>query len=126
MNLVVGNVNSRQKWKNNKCQCESKKSINFSQVTRIMPGILVQLLPSFTIIMRLANTWKTAKVSLMVVTCDEIEDTQKTVVVNPSNGIDYRLIVVVLLAIACLLLLVAIDVKYYMKRGLTTPCLLSH
>ena len=62
----------------------------------------------------------------MVVTCDEIEDTQKTVVVNPSNGIDYRLIVVVLLAIACLLLLVAIDVNYYMKRGLTTPCLLSH
>ena len=31
----------------------------------------------------------------------------------------------VLLAIACLLLLVTIVVKYYMKRGLTTPCLLS-
>ena len=47
----------------------------------------------------------------LVVTCDETVDISKSVV---------------LIAIACLLLLEAITVKYYMKRGLTIPCLLSN
>ena len=41
-------------------------------------------------------------------TCDEIEDIAKNAVYNPSNGLNYWLIPVVLLTIACLLLLVAV------------------
>ena len=62
----------------------------------------------------------------LAVTCDEIEDTQESVVVNTSKRINYWLIVVVLFAIACLLSLVTIVVKYCMKRGLTIPFLLSY
>lgn len=59
----------------------------------------------------------------LVVSCDEIEDTPKSVVINYSGGINYQLITAVLLAITCLLMMVAIIVKYYMKRGLTIPYL---
>ena len=41
----------------------------------------------------------------LVVTCDEIEDTPESAVINPSNGTNYWLITVALLVIACLLLL---------------------
>ena len=73
----------------------------------------------------------------LVVTCDEIEymvndfgyATPEKSVINPShnrklNGIDHWLTDVALLAMACLLLLMAI-VKYYMKHELKIPCLLS-
>ena len=55
----------------------------------------------------------------LVVTCDVIEDTSNSVVINPSGGINVWLIAIVLLAITCLLLLVVIVVKYYMKSALT-------
>ena len=56
---------------------------------------------------------------------EEIVDTPNSIVVNPSNVINYWLIAVVLLTITCLLLLVAIFVQYYLKYGLTIPWLLS-
>ena len=52
---------------------------------------------------------------------EEIVDTPNSIVVNPSNVINYWLIAVVLLTITCLLLLVAIFVQYYLKYGLTVP-----
>ena len=57
----------------------------------------------------------------LVVTCDEIEDTSKSVVINPSNGRHYWLIAVALLAITYLLLLVAIVVKFCMKCDVRIP-----
>ena len=46
----------------------------------------------------------------LVVTCDEIEDIPKSVLINPGNGLSYWFIAAVLLAFACLLLLVTIVV----------------
>ena len=60
----------------------------------------------------------------VVVTCDEIEDTPERASINLSDGINYWLISVVLLSITYLLLLMAIIVKYYMKLGLTIPCII--
>ena len=52
----------------------------------------------------------------LIVTCHEIENTPKSAVYSPSNGINYWFIAVFLLTtIACLLLLVAVIFKYYMK-----------
>ena len=51
----------------------------------------------------------------VVVTYDEIVDTPKSAVINPSDGINYWLIAVILLAMGCLLFLVFIVVKYYMR-----------
>ena len=62
----------------------------------------------------------------LVVICDKTGNTLESVVINSSDGISYWLIAVVLLAITCLLLLVAIIVKDCMKSGLTIPCLLSY
>ena len=61
----------------------------------------------------------------LIVSCDETEDTPETTSINRNDKTNYRLLTVILLAIACLLLLVAI-VKYNMKRRLTIPCLLSY
>ena len=61
-----------------------------------------------------------------VVTCDGIEDTPESGAINPGNGINSWLITVVLLAIAFLLLLVVVIVKYHIKYGLTTPFFLSY
>lgn len=57
----------------------------------------------------------------LVVICDETEDIPNSSSINLSNKISYWLIAVVLLATLCLLLLVTIFVKWYVKRGLTTP-----
>ena len=46
----------------------------------------------------------------LVVTCDEIDDIPKSVSINPGNGLSYWFIAAVLLAFACLLLLVTIVV----------------
>ena len=61
----------------------------------------------------------------LVVSCDETADTPETISINPSDGINYCLIAVVLLKIVCLLLLVVIVVKYSLKRELTISYLLS-
>ena len=61
----------------------------------------------------------------LVVACDKTEDTPESAVISPSNGINSCLIHVVLLSMACLLLMLSVVVKYFMKRGLTTLCLLS-
>ena len=55
----------------------------------------------------------------LVVTRNETTDTPEIGPINHSNGVNYWLIDVILLAIACLLLLMATVVKYYIKRGLT-------
>ena len=47
----------------------------------------------------------------LVGTCNEIVDTPESPI-NPSDGINYQLIVVVLLSVVCLLLFVAIVVKF--------------
>ena len=59
----------------------------------------------------------------LAVTRDKIVDTPDSVLINPSDGIDYWLITA-LLTIAGLLLLVVIVVKQHMKPGLTIPSLL--
>ena len=58
----------------------------------------------------------------LVVTRNETIDTPEIGPINHSNGVNYWLIDVILLAIACLLLLMATVVKYYIKRGLTISC----
>ena len=58
--------------------------------------------------------------------CDETEHIPESASINSSNGTDYLLISVILLAIACLLLLVIMVVKYYMERGLAISCSLSY
>ena len=55
-----------------------------------------------------------------------MESTSENAVINPSNRIIYWLIAVIQLAIPSLILLLVIIAKYYMKRGLTIPCLLSY
>ena len=60
----------------------------------------------------------------LVVTQDQIADTQESVV--SILVINYWLIGFVLLSIACLLLLVVIALKYYIKRGLTISYLLLY
>ena len=60
------------------------------------------------------------------VTFDQIENTPESAVINPSNRINYWLITVVLLWMACLLLLVSAVGEYHMKHGLTISCLLSY
>lgn len=45
----------------------------------------------------------------LVVSCDEIEDTPKSIVINHSGGINYQLITAVLLAITHLLMRINID-----------------
>ena len=74
------------------------------------------------------NTWKTecvkSLVDDLVVTCDQFENIPESAVINPSNGINYWLLAVVLLAITCILLLVVKIVKYYMKPELTISYLL--
>ena len=73
-------------------------------------------------------------VDYSVVTCDGIVDTVRdfsyancttpeSEVINPIDGISYWSIAIVLLAIAYLLLLVAMVVKYDMKYKLAMPCL---
>ena len=98
VNLVVGNVNSRQKWKNDKCQCESRKTIKFLTSDEDYAWNPSTFASEFHIYYEIGKYLKDCECmkSLaddMVVTCDEIEDTQKTAVINPSYGIDYRLIV---------------------------------
>ena len=62
----------------------------------------------------------------LINTCDEIVDTPNNIAINLNNGINYWLFTVVLLAIVCLLLLLAIVVKHYMKGGLAILWLLSY
>ena len=59
----------------------------------------------------------------LVVTCDKTEDIPESTSIFPSKE---QIISVFLLPIPCLLLLGTIAVKYYIKRGLTNPCLLSY
>ena len=61
-----------------------------------------------------------------MIACDETVDLAETTLINPDDKSNNWLIVVVLLAITCFSLLVVIVDKYYMKRGLTIPCLLSN
>ena len=62
----------------------------------------------------------------LVVICDGIGDTLESIVINPSHGMGYWLIAVVLSAITCLLFLVANVVTDIMKLGLAILCLLSY
>ena len=52
----------------------------------------------------------------VVVTCDEIVKTPETRSIKPNDKTSYCFIAEVSLAITCLLLLVAIVVKFSMKR----------
>ena len=65
-------------------------------------------------------------VDYLVVACGEIVDTSENAPISLNNVINYWLITVVLLSISCLLLFIAIFVKYCMKRRLTIPCLLLY
>ena len=58
----------------------------------------------------------------LVVTCDEIADTPNSVVFNPSNGINYWIIAVSIYN----RVFIITGIKYYIKRRLTSPCLLSY
>ena len=59
----------------------------------------------------------------LVVKCNETEDIPERASINPSNGISYWLIAVVLLPIKCVLSPDTIIVEYCMKCGLRIPCL---
>ena len=61
----------------------------------------------------------------LVVTYDEIVNTQEDAPISSSNGINYWLINVVVLSITCLLSVMFIVVKFYIKHGLIISRLLS-
>ena len=69
----------------------------------------------------------------LVVMCDEIEDmvenlnyvTPETTLINCNYKASCWVIAVVLLAIVCLLLVLVMVIKHYMKQEITIPCLLS-
>ena len=61
----------------------------------------------------------------LVVTYDEIVNTQEDAPISSINGINYWLINVVVLSITCLLSVMFIVVKFYIKHGLIISCLLS-
>ena len=65
---------------------------------------------------------KTLANDLVITFDDEVLDIPETTPISPSDEINYWLILAVLLSVACLILLVAIAVKYCMSRGLTVPC----
>ena len=69
---------------------------------------MVKYLKDFTCMISLADD--------VAVIFDEIIDIPKSEVISSSNGTNHRVIFVLLLAIACLLLLFAIILKYYIKR----------
>lgn len=60
----------------------------------------------------------------LVVKCD-IVDMPVTTSINSNGKTNSGFIAIALLATTCLLLLIVIT-KYYLKCGLTVPCLLSH
>ena len=62
----------------------------------------------------------------LVVICDRTMDMSQTKSINPNDKTNYWFITVVLIAVVCLLLLVVIVDKWYMKRGLTIPCVLLY
>ena len=62
----------------------------------------------------------------LVVACDEIEHASKIAPINLSSRMNYWFTAVALLSVACLLLLAVIAIKYYIKDGLTIPCLFSY
>ena len=59
----------------------------------------------------------------LVVKSDKIVDTADTTWSKSNNKTNYWLFDIILLVITCLLLLAIIVFKYYMKHGLTIPCL---
>ena len=59
----------------------------------------------------------------IVVTRDEIADNPEIISIKSANKTNYWFIYVILLAITCLLFLTAIAVQYFMKCGLTYPCI---
>ena len=61
----------------------------------------------------------------ILVTCDEIVDTPKSTPVNPSDGLDYWIVPVVILAIAVLLLFVPIVVTLHEKPYFLFPSVLK-
>ena len=70
-------------------------------------------------------TGRKSLVDDLAVTCNEMEDIPENASINCGIGIIYWLAAFVLLAIACLLQLTIMAVKYCMKHDLTIPCLLS-
>ena len=62
---------------------------------------------------------------LLVTSAEIIVDAPESAPINPSDGIKYWFIAVVLLTFVCKLLLLVIDVKYCMKHELTILFLLS-
>ena len=70
-------------------------------------------------------TGRKSLVDDLAVTCNEMENIPENASINCSNGIIYWLVAFVLLAIACLLQLIVMAVKYCMKHDLTIPYRLS-
>ena len=62
----------------------------------------------------------------LVATCDETVNVPDPKLINPNGKTNYLSLVLVLFAIATLLYLVVTVVNYYMKHGLTIPCLLLY
>ena len=127
--FVARKCNSRQKWKNDNCQCECKKPKSHRVCQEDYAWN-----PSTCTYYKCDKDWEIGKylkececmkslVDNLAVTRDKIVHTPESVLINPSDGIDYWLITA-LLTIAGLLLLVVIVVKQHMKPGLTIPSLL--
>ena len=100
-------------------------------VKKIMFAIIVNALASVIEIPTYVHTFKDCRcikilVANLEVKCHEIDDIPDSPSINPSNGINYWVIGVILLAIACFLLLLTIVVKHHMQCGFTIPCLLSY
>ena len=125
-----GKRNSRQKWNNDKCQCECKKPIKHRTCKEDYAWNSSTCACECYKDCDISEYSKDCKfmkslVDDLVVTCDKTEDTPESEVINLSNRINDWLIVV-LLAIKGSVLPVDIIGKYNMKRGLTIPCLLSY
>ena len=108
---------SKQKLNNDKCQWECKKTIKYRECEEDHVWNPSTCACEFDKDCEIDEylkecEWVKSLIDDLVPIYDEIDDTPKSVVINPSNGINYCLIAVSLLAIACLLLLVIMIVKY--------------
>ena len=122
--------NLRQKLINDTCNCECKKSLKhraYEVDYDLNPSACACKCDKDCEIGQYLKDCECMKSIFddLVVTCDEIINTPETISISLSGGINYWLIAVVLLAIACLLLLVVV-VKFNIKHGLTIPCSLSY
>lgn len=113
VNLMTKNVTQEKNKTIVSVRVSVKNQKNIAHVESTSSWILVHVLASVTKIVRFPSSWKTEYIKSLFddlgVICDEIVDTPESASINSNDGMNYWLIAVIPLSIACLLLLVVIS-----------------